>query len=395
MRKEHSFAIISILLGIGLSLVIAEGAMRLLAPPWLETRMNFLNPASSNRGFGNDGEWKVEKRDGSFLQFQRNTQFDISHTEYNTVAHIDDLGTRRIYPIGAVKGGPVVPLLGDSFTFGIGVEDQETFSSLLAKEFSRVNFINVGVPGTALDVHLHLVRQRHDEFGKPIKVVFFFFLGNDFADILNSAEKKVPAAPAPMSNSADNANTLPIGWLQKFWMFVNYKISHNPILRHSYLIQLARSFVLQMNNTLKRKSGDQPDAYPLFLIMDRTDDRYYARAQHALEEQIESLVALQKKLDFTSLVIVIPDSHQINNDARAALANMYGYDQANLDPSRPNQQVERTLRKVGIRFYDATSCLKSSPASADLYYKTDNHFTKVGHSKFAECIKPELESFLQ
>lgn len=356
--------------------------------------MAFLNPTSGDESFGTDLDWKIETRDGMFLRFQPNTQFDVSHIEYRNIAHIDDLGTRRIYPGGTTRKLPMVPFLGDSFVFGVGVEDDESFPSVVAKEFPRITFVNLGVPGSALNLHLRQVRQRHDELGKPTKYVFFFFVGNDFSDILRSAEGKIDTVATAAGSDSDAAGVAPDHPVQHVARFVNNAVVHNRLLRRSYFIQWTRRLLLQIHNDFRRGSGVPPDAYPLFLIMDRTDDRYYARAQAALEEQVEALARLQRLLDFTSLIIVIPDGYQLIERARSARAEMYGYDQENLDLLRPNRLLESTLQKYGIQYFDATDCLRSFPVAADLYYKSDNHFTKVGNLEFANCVKPALRAFL-
>jgi hypothetical protein len=55
-------------------------------------------------------------------------------------------------------GSPTIVLFGDSFTFGVGVEDVETFASRIAMGFPQYRLINLGVPGSALVQQLEILK---------------------------------------------------------------------------------------------------------------------------------------------------------------------------------------------------------------------------------------------
>ncbi|MCE7992878.1 MAG: hypothetical protein HEP71_12895 [Roseivirga sp.] len=56
-------------------------------------------------------------------------------------------GNYRVIPAGKNELNPAVLMLGCSFTYGYGVNDDENFVSLLQKEFPDFNFRNAGVIG--------------------------------------------------------------------------------------------------------------------------------------------------------------------------------------------------------------------------------------------------------
>ena len=88
--------------------------------------------------------------------------------------HINKSGTR-----GYNEDGEIV-MLGDSFVFGTGLNDDETVAYNLEK-ISGVRVVNAGVPGYAIDNSYIIARSYPCE---KIKVVGFF-LGNDIKDIKN------------------------------------------------------------------------------------------------------------------------------------------------------------------------------------------------------------------
>ena len=122
---------------------------------------------------------------------------------------------------------PVLPFMGDSFTFGVGLSDEETFASALSAEVQELRILNLGVPASALNDHRRTVALRHEELGRPKKYIFFFFLGNDFSDLLNS--------PFDVERSSGGVkhNT-------------NNIVVHNAILKQSYLVQLASTSLHQV-----------------------------------------------------------------------------------------------------------------------------------------------------
>src|SRR5262249_48739712 len=146
---------------------------------------------------GTDRGAEAEYRDGKFFSFTPYSQFDVSHVEYNNVAHIDEFGGRRL-PFRSGRNLKLLPLLGDSFTFGVGVEDEETFASKLATRLPAFRVLNLGVPGSGLNEEITIIKLRHDNLNRPMHYIIFFFLGNDFLDILqqdtsiSSSRGKIP-----------------------------------------------------------------------------------------------------------------------------------------------------------------------------------------------------------
>ena len=52
--------------------------------------------------------------------------------------------------------------MGDSFAFGVGVDDRQTYVNLLDLK-SSLRYLNLGVPGSALPNHLDIIEYRHVE----------------------------------------------------------------------------------------------------------------------------------------------------------------------------------------------------------------------------------------
>jgi hypothetical protein len=85
-----------------------------------------------------------------------------------TATHFEN-GRRRVIRTNTT-GADSIYLMGCSFTYGMGVDDHETFASLLQKHFPNVCFENFGVPGYGT-VQSFLQLQKCIESGSRPKAV--------------------------------------------------------------------------------------------------------------------------------------------------------------------------------------------------------------------------------
>lgn len=104
------------------------------------------------------------------------------HFDFNVNYSVNEEGFRGPIP-GRLTGDPDIFFVGDSFTFGLGVNDSETFVAALNRKHSEdtVRFSNLGVPGYAPDQSL-LALEPILEF-QPSSVIWVVYLGNDLLDI--------------------------------------------------------------------------------------------------------------------------------------------------------------------------------------------------------------------
>jgi len=175
--------------------------------------------------------------------------------------------------------------------------------------------------------------------------------------------------------------------------FIDNIVLRNAILKKSYLIHLARMSLVP--TVYKPRTGAGFEGKTIFPIMNTVDDEYRSRAQVVLEGALNELVRMQRELDFQSLIVAVPDRYQINDKLRKIEAPKYGYDDAILDPNRPNSLLKDSIITKGISFFDPTPCLRDAADPSALYYRIDNHFTAAGHRAFAHCLAPELKRFVR
>jgi hypothetical protein len=119
--------------------------------------------------------------------------------EYDALTTITSKGHR----VPGTDANPDVVFIGDSFTFGFGLGDDETFASRYCNEM-QVSCANLGIPGSGTVRQLRRVEQFLTEHRwKPKQVKWFFFgmsgsfsAGNDFADNYEFGRRKSGPAAA-------------------------------------------------------------------------------------------------------------------------------------------------------------------------------------------------------
>jgi lysophospholipase L1-like esterase len=357
---------------------ICEIALRIVTPDWLSYRINIIKN-SGQMHYGSDADSTSEVRNGLFYRFTPYSQFPITHPEYYNQAHIDGLGGRRVPSHAEITQTTMVPVYGDSFTFGVGVEDHETFVSHLATG-SNQSWLNLGVPGSAIHNHLDTLILRHSELRNPKKVIFAFFLGNDFADLINADEKKSNNHVNKIQRYGEKNDSI----LNK----INAVFYHTAIIKNSYFLQFVRAKLVSLinKNTLTYVN-------PIFKIM-QNNPEYTQVAQSALIEQLDRLVKLKQQYHFKPLILIIPDRYQLDEKARNYQAKLYGIPLQSLYSRRPNALLMNALKQRSIAYIDASSCLSQYYTSEKLYYIQDDHFTAQGQHRFAECVQQQVGEFL-
>ena len=144
--RRAAAAAAAVLISTSLSLAAAEVLLRFTAPDWLHARVAFA--AVGDPTGGSDAGLPREYRDGRFVGFTPLRTVTLSHPEYRTRVTFDGHGARR------GKGQAWNPargvlVLGDSFTFGVGVGDDEAWPGLWAEASGRP-VLNLGAPGSTL-----------------------------------------------------------------------------------------------------------------------------------------------------------------------------------------------------------------------------------------------------
>lgn len=356
-------------------LFLFELGLRIYTPKWLSYRMQANK--SIPQGFGTDTYWKIKYKNNKFYSYSPNSVFRVTHFEYDKAIHINSLGGRICSATEIEDTVQIIPFIGDSYVFGVGVEDTETVVAV-AKKITKYNFLNLGVSGTCLSQQRRILADRYNELGRPKVVIYGFYLGNDFPCIirLNSETQKRDKRKILGTTEHNNRDAKKV---------LNDFLRSSYFLRNSYSIQYIKYSIWNIRNRESLK--DMPAAYA---VMDRRNTEYISNIRKYLDMEISSL----KKEPYESVFIVFPDRYQVDDSLRAYTNANNNIDERNIDPMLPNKILIETLRQYNISYIDVTPELLKHKNISSMFFQYDPHMTSLGHYTAGVYIAPQLRKIL-
>ena len=165
-------AIVKILLlsGTGLfALALTEGLLRLFSDRLPVEIQRVIRADPSNYGVVHSYIGNLHRPNNTFV---------VSGKGFSGVHHTDGHGFRNPWPWPETAE---IITLGDSVTFGQGVNDEQAWPAVLARAFPSSRIINLGLIGSGPQQYLRV----YETFGltlHPKVVLVGFFIGNDFWD---------------------------------------------------------------------------------------------------------------------------------------------------------------------------------------------------------------------
>lgn len=262
---------------------------------------------------------------------------------------------------------PAALWLGDSFTFGFGVNDGETFVDRLdAARAGGLRHVNLGVPGYSTDQEALLLERRLSTFDARF-VGVVVYLGNDLID---------NALAFPMQ--ADTAKPY-------FVLRADGALAFNPApAARKPPAEQGRSFGVRLfemagvaPGPLDRLLTSIETARWLDLERPAPPDDLEARIAPALDGQLALFAALVRRMVGLGrpLAVVLVASRR-HLTAPESWAGRY------------QEAGRRRLRDLdlGAPIIDLAEGFRELPGASGLHYPYDGHFTAAGHAAAAEMI---------
>lgn len=290
-------------------------------------------------------------------------------------------------------------LLGDSMTFGWGVEDNETYASLLAENLNTwarksnisTNFevINAGfTDGKSLDSYYVYLKEKGLNFN-PDLVIMDFFPYNDVSDIAENNWEKTGSGGLPEKISS-KIEKIENGYMVKRqktnWMF------EIPVLRNSNLAILLFSAMEKGSPALVTKIKDKLNVVedkPKYSPQEVMDCLGKLEPKYCIGGLLENY---QKIKELTKGISTLTEKNNkqflitLMSEAKQAVPISKKEDQKSaLSPIQPQKDMKEFLVSEKIDYYDFLEIL-AKPNANTFFYERDGHLNRVGHSQIAKGL---------
>jgi len=286
---------------------------------------------------------------------------------------------------GFRDAGPTAPgapplqtvlILGDSYTYGVYVEDDETFAALLQHQWrvmgKPIKVLNAAVPGTGTDYALRLLRTRLST--EQPKSILLFFHNSDFQD--NQREEYMRAQGDQIVLAP-----LPEG-LYKKTQFLRKSRLYNWLLSWS---QVANMMKKQFFSIMRKKAGRLGSMQDMVESYDpRRSPHGYTicsdPANIALTEKMVEAVSLEAKRRHAYFeIFYVPNREMVTYFQSTGLL------------SEDELALRAIVRKHAIPFASLTPFFAASQKPMDaIYLPNETHWGTGGHRLVAEFVLQEL-----
>lgn len=319
--------------------------------------------------------------------------------EFKNIVHTNNAGFRGQENVSEIKPSEVyrILVLGDSMTFGWGVEDEETYSAVLERNLNilaqatnkdlKFEVLNGGFIGGYGQDGFYAYYNRFGQKLQPDIVVVSFFPYNDFSDLANTDWEEIDRDGMPVVVRLPDT-AIKYGRLAKSrpteWKFAI------PGLRNSHLAIL-------LMRALEKYSPSTVDSLKKILYVDVSVPKItQEKSKDCVDEDKcnEILLESKRKLKFvfagmnravnksgTFLALMIPDPQEVSR-----YSGFIGEKKkVKLISAVPQKEFRDFFEQEKIRYLDALPVL-SDKKTEKYFYERDGHFNARGHGRVAEAL---------
>lgn len=281
--------------------------------------------------------------------------------------------------------GRTVWFLGDSFTWGWGVEDDETFVSCLNRMGpTGTRYRNLGIPGYS-SVQEYLLLKQLIEQGRRPDVVVVRFCGNDLRDNIWLTDNDPPRPGFSVVNGATVIQGLPVR-PSPLWTV------SSALRRHSVAAGFLSYHVHRLRHAQRLASSTRASAAPASAATDvapAANDAALSLLRGGMDAEYPESVS-DEDLRTSQQVVFLRDAYARLKE----LCDQHEIELAIASEFRVHPALAYVCRQLDIRLLDVSRRLErfaqSSDAGQPLYFRHDGHCTPLGHRLIAEALYDEL-----
>jgi lysophospholipase L1-like esterase len=371
------------------------------------------------------GRWasRPELRGTMELIFPPNAEQTFGFAEFTYTARINSLGLRerelssdpKVFRIAAI---------GDSYTYGWGVEAEQTWlrrleDALRAKGY-LVETVNMGKPGAGPPFYAELAEKALPLI-QPDLVLVCVTQGNDLnaaadgpVEVMRSraagiartlfpntmrlirdrriermGDARRQEMPPQKSTAEDNRR-----WQANTARDFHEKMTPENRARFDAMDPRVKEafFAGTFNPYMVDLALNNPRIYSLPMNM---EDPWIKSRVGNLAGYLDRIRRAAEEYGAMTAVLSLPDGPYVNKHAFEGVAKV-GYipDAEWMTAQNADEGIRRAAEKADLPFFTASPVFTARETEPDLFYELDGHLTPKGHALYAEAVAPDIERLI-
>ena len=273
-------------------------------------------------------------------------------------------------------------ILGDSFTFGYRLRDNDTYVSKLQNEFNNYNFINSASPNWGLSDYSRYIEDYCETF--EAKKIIIFFNTDDIGRV-NLPNQYILNENSIIKGSQGKYNA----WYTKYYEqpIINFFLSNSHLIRFvaKKLLDLSRLKINNMGERISDIEEEKKILYPLRILESKKEVNLYIKKSKLIIKR------LKKNAEKCNLKFYFIYSGWVNFENKKKQFNLLNPNVVFL------REAESFFNSLNIDFFNnSNNSLMKDVNSNRLKYiiENDHHPNKLGSEIIFKVVKDDVETIL-
>lgn len=262
-------------------------------------------------------------------------------------------------------------IFGDSMTYGVGIEYEQTYAGLISNYFNNYNTYNFAVGSYSPTVHLYKLKKAMNSNIIPKKI--FIFL--DFSDVIDEAGRWYLDSETNIPRLRNKIHTKKESFVDK-----NFKLVKNIFAYINYDLRNFRSYLKkEIANRDKIKTSIQSNfTYTDLNLLDQRfwEKDYFNNGIKNIERNFDELKSISKKNNFDIYLVIYPWAETLE----------FGQEKFNW-----SKFANKLCNSENCFVIDAIPEFisykqKNNNWQRELYFLNDEHFNVLGAKLLSEIV---------
>jgi len=353
---------------------------------------------------------------GPGLIFPTNTTRHFQSPEFSFTVKTNSLGFRD-GEFSAQKSAPIrILALGDSFTYGWGVEIEQSWPRILEQRLRNaglnVEVANLGKPAGSPRSYADIAEKAVPVL-KPDLLIVAVLQGDDLAQMELAPQPETDQAKAAdASTKHPQARALAKRLYPNFLAWIDERENSEAVLTKQWRRE-AQIFLtvftpkekarLEKIDVRAREAFLNGELNPALVYLGIHQPEYFLQTMDANSAKVQELVSkmaeqfariknVARQNNADVLVVSMPYGIFVSSASLKSRERL-GFTSAQemLTTSAPDDEISIACQMAGVRFYDYTHDFRQASAQNNLFFELDGHINAQGHSYFAEVIAPMIK----